>query len=174
MFRTRMLGWLLLVGMLLGGACRPMAAAAEESDPIRIEADRMEASQKEESVVFSGKVEATQQGLVIQADEMTVFYERPPEAGATVAVNRQQVSRLTARGNVRINREGWIASGDALEYFSEKRQVILTGHTTVFQKDNKVTGERIILYLDEGRSVVEREGTGGERVKGVFFPGNGK
>lgn len=174
MSRTKTLGRLLLVGLLLAGTWVPAAMAVEETAPIRIEADRMEASQKEESVVFSGKVEATQKGLVIQADEMTVFYERPPEAGAVVAVDRQQVSKLKARGNVRINREGWIASGDALEYFSVKRQVVLTGHTTVFQNDNKVTGERIIIYLDEGRSVVEREGEGGERVKGVFFPGGDK
>jgi len=167
---TKTLGRLLLVGLLLGGAWELAALAAGETAPIRIEADRMEASQQEESVVFSGKVEASQQGLVIQADEMTVFYERPPEAGASVAVDRQQVSRLTARGNVRINRQGWIASGDALEFFSKKRQVVLTGHATVFQKDNKITGERIILYLDDGKSVVERESEGGERVKGVFFP----
>jgi lipopolysaccharide export system protein LptA len=174
MSRTKTLGRLLLGGLLLGGMWVPAAMAAEKPAPIRIEADRMEASQKEESVIFSGKVEASQKGLIIQADEMTVFYERPPEAGATVDVARQQVSRLKARGNVRINREGWIASGDALEFFSEKRQVVLTGHTTVFQKDNKVTGDRIILYLDEGRSVVERESEGGERVKGVFFPESGQ
>jgi lipopolysaccharide export system protein LptA len=178
----------ILVGRVTGRALRGMVFAAllgvwaalppvllaGEAAPIQIVADRMESHQKEEAVVFVGNVEASQEGVVIRADEMTVYYARPAADAANVEVDSQKISKLRARGNVRVNQENWIATGDALEYFSEERRVLLTGNTTVLQNDNKISGDRIILYLDEGRSVVERDDEGGERVKGVFFPGAAK
>ncbi len=152
----------------------PAGVLAGESAPIQIEADRMESSQKDEAVVFAGNVEASQEGVVIRADEMTVFYARPAAGGGNVELDSQRVSKLRARGNVRISKENYTATGDALEYFSEERRVVLTGNTTVLQDNNKISGDRIILYIDEGRSVVERGADGGERVKGVFFPGSVK
>ncbi|MDX1776442.1 MAG: LptA/OstA family protein, partial [Desulfobulbales bacterium] len=42
------------------------------STPIKVEADRMETSQEEGAVIFSGNVTAHQGDLVINADHMTV------------------------------------------------------------------------------------------------------
>ncbi len=46
--------------------------AAEQ--PIQIEADKMTAVEKSQTVVFSGNVDATQGDVRIRSDEMTIFY----------------------------------------------------------------------------------------------------
>lgn len=167
---ARRLLLLLCVGsaivILLGGAVR----AAEDGGPIRIEADSMESNLKGASVLFSGNVQATQGDMVINADEMTVYYQALD--GGQPGFDAQKIQKLYARGNVRINQEGWMASGNEVDYFSEERKAVLTGNTKVWQDNSMVSGDRIIMYLDEGKSVVERDG--GDRVKGIFYPESGK
>lgn len=161
--------------------CPPVTSQAAEAakvdfsrEPVHIEADRMESDQKTESVLFVGNVEAHQADLSIKADRMTVFYQRA--AAAASAANKAQeatraIDRLTANGSVEIVKQQWTAVGDQLEYFSRDRKIILTGNTKVWQDNNLVTGDRIVLYLDEGKSVVERKSSGeGERVKAFFYP----
>ena len=159
----------------------PASSQAEDAakvdlskEPVHIEADRMESDQKTESVLFVGNVEAHQADLAIKAERMTVFYQRPAADGS--AANKAEeatraIDRLTASGEVEIVKLKWTATGDQLEYISRERKIILTGNTKVWQDNNLVTGERIVLYLDEGKSVVERKSSGeGERVKAFFYP----
>ena len=162
--------------------------------PVQIEADQMLSSQKDNSVFFSGKVEAKQEGLTIHSDEMMVYYaadtdtakpakgdkgkgkgtvsSAPGADGATVAQSPLAggIERLVAKGHVEITKEGWVATGNQAEYFSKERKVVLTGDTKVWQNNNLVTGETFIMYLDEGKSIVERNSKKGERVKAFFYP----
>ena len=155
-----------------------LAAEAAKVDlsrePVHIEADRMESDQKTESVLFVGNVEARQADLTIKADRMTVFYQRAAAdvtASNKAAEATRAIDRLTASGGIEIVKLQWTATGDQLEYISRDRKIILTGNTKVWQDNNLVTGDRIVLYLDEGKSVVERKGSGeGERVKAFFYP----
>jgi len=144
-------------------------------EPVHIEADRMESDQKTESVLFVGNVEAHQADLGIKADRMTVYYQRAaaPKADSknTAAEATRAIDRLVANGKVEIVKLQWTATGDQLEYISRDRKIILTGNTKVWQDNNLVTGDRIVLYLDEGKSIVERKSSGeGERVKAFFYP----
>jgi lipopolysaccharide export system protein LptA len=41
-----------------------------------------------------------------------------------------------------------------MTYLSRERQVILTGNAKAWQNRNMVSGEKIVYYLDEGRSEV--------------------
>ncbi|NTV13648.1 MAG: lipopolysaccharide transport periplasmic protein LptA [Desulfobulbaceae bacterium] len=163
---------------LLCPTASPAGEAAKvdlSKEPVHIEADRMESDQKSESVLFVGNVEAHQADLAIKADRMTVFYQRAaaPKAdnkGTAIEASRA-IDRLTANGAVEIVKLQWNATGDQLEYLSRDRKIILTGNTKVWQDNNLVTGDRIVLYLDEGKSIVERKSSGeGERVKAFFYP----
>jgi len=145
------------------------------SAPILIEADRMETSQEESVVVFSGHVRANQNDLIIKADAMTVRYlgtEVQPNSTTDVpAVGlTRQIDKITAKGNVEIVQGDWVATGDTMDFNAEKRIVILSGNAKAWQEKNMVSGEKIILYLDEGRSVVERSTAEGERVKAFIYP----
>ncbi len=167
---------LTLLAPTFGHAAEAAKAAKVDlsKEPIHIESDRMESDQKSESVLFVGNVEAHQADLVIKADRMTVFYQKAqPDAAAktNAAEVTKDIDRLTASGAIEIVKLQWTATGDNLEYFSRERKIILTGNTKVWQDNNLVTGERIVLYIDEGKSVVERKSSGeGERVKAFFYP----
>jgi lipopolysaccharide export system protein LptA len=137
--------------------------------PIHIEADRMESDQQKNSVLFGGNVEATQGDLVIQADLMTVFYRKTEQGPG------KNIDNLEASGNIRIIKKDWLASGDRVEFETEGRKIILTGNTKVWQNNNMVTGGRVVLYLDEGKSVVEDQNKdSGGRVKAFFYPESDK
>lgn len=173
-------GFIALALLTLLAPSSGLAAEAAKVDlskePIRIESDRMESDQKTESVLFVGNVEAHQADLIIKADRMTVFYQKTQPDAATKATGTgtevtKDIDRLTASGDIEIVKLQWTATGDNLEYFSRERKIILTGNTKVWQDNNLVTGERIVLYIDEGKSVVERKSSGeGERVKAFFYP----
>ena len=143
--------------------------------PIRIEADRMESTQDQSIIMFSGHVQANQDNLIINADEMKVLYkggetgqssETDPGAGGLT----QQIDSISAQGNVKIVQEDWIATGNTMDFNAEKRIVVLSGNARAWQDQNMVSGEKIILYLNEGRSVVERSTQEGERVKAFIYP----
>ena len=142
--------------------------------PIQIEADRMETSQKGGAVLFSGNVAASQGSLIINADEMTVLYteagSRPDGSAVTDAVMPRKIQKITAKGSVKIVQGDWVAAGDTMDFNADDRIVILTGNAKVWQDQNMVSGEKIILYLDEGKSVVERSSREGDRVKAFIYP----
>jgi lipopolysaccharide export system protein LptA len=147
------------------------------SAPIQIEADRMESSQEESVVVFSGHVRANQSDLTINADVMTVRYTGTgvqPNSATDIPAEglSRQIDKITAKGNVEIVQGDWVATGDTMDFNSDKRIVILSGNAKAWQNQNMVSGEKIFLYLDEGKSVVERSTVEGERVKAFIYPGS--
>lgn len=166
---------LLPTAILLAAALAlcPQASAAPPKTPVQIEADQMLSNQNDNSVLFSGRVEAKQEDLSIHSDEMTVYYASAsaPAAGQSLTEGNKDIKRLLAKGNVEIIKQDWVATGNQAEYFSEERKVVLTGNTKVLQNNNMVTGDTFIMYLDEGRTIVERsQEKKGERVKAFFYP----
>ena len=120
----------------------------------------MESNRKDGMVLFAGNVEARQGQMLISSAEMKVKYGQG---------TNKSIEGLIATGSVKVTRKDWIATGDQLEYESAERKVILTGNTKVWQDNNMVTGDRVVLYLDEGKSVVEnKEETGQIRTLSHF------
>ena len=160
----------------------PVVFATPPQTPVQIEADQMQSSQKDNSVFFSGKVAAKQEELTIHSDEMTVYYTdksntkaaKPPASADPGGNNSKDIARLLAKGHVEITKQGWVATGNQAEYFSKDRKVVLTGNTKVWQNNNLVTGDVFVMYLDEGKSIVESSQKKGERVKAIFYPNSDK
>lgn len=145
----------LVASLFLGSA---MTAWSASDSPIHIEANRMTSTEKTNSVVFSGDVDAKQGDVRIRADEMTVHYT---DAGTDKAKNKpeqkktaQQVEKLICIGNVELTRGEWLGTAKKMVYLSKERQVILTDNAKAWQGQNMVSGDKIIYYLDEGRSEV--------------------
>ena len=153
------------------GSAPPAAAskpAAKSTDkgigprsnaPIVIDADRLEAFKKEGLVVFTGNVVAKQESSVQSADRMEVYLDDKGE----------RVLRIISTGNVKIVTED-CRTGTArrVEYYDDDQKLLLIGDAKVWQEDNVVTGERIVMYLADDRSEVEAGPQG--RVKSVFYP----
>ena len=57
-----------------------------------------------------------------------------------------------------------------MDFNAADRIVILAGNATATQEQNMVSGEKIILYLNEGKSIVESSSQEGERVKAFIHP----
>ena len=132
---------------------------ARSNAPIVIDADRMEASKKEGLVVFTGNVVAKQENSVQTADRMEVYLDDKGE----------RVLRIISTGNVKIVTED-CRTGTArrAEYYDDDQRLVLIGDAKVWQEDNVVTGERIVMFLADDRSEVEAGPQG--RVKSVFYP----
>ncbi len=150
----------MLVLTVTGGAATVFAAEA----PIHIEANRMTSTEKSNSVVFTGDVDAKQADVRIRSDEMTVYYnstenpikskDKKKPAQQTDKKATQQVEKLICIGNVEVTRGEWLGTAKKMLYLSKERQVILTDNAKAWQGQNMVSGEKIIYYLDEGRSEV--------------------
>jgi lipopolysaccharide export system protein LptA len=127
--------------------------------PIVIDADRMEAFKKEGLVVFTGNVVAKQDTSVQTADRMEVYLDDKGE----------RVLRIISTGNVKIVTEDCrTGTAKRAEYYDDDQKLLLIGDAKVWQEDNVVTGERVVMYLADDRSEVEAGPQG--RVKSVFYP----
>ncbi len=134
--------------------CCSIVSAKEQ--PINIAADRMTATEKTNSVVFSGNVDASQGDVRVRADRMEVFYSTEKKS-ATEKKTQQQVEKMICTGAVEITRGKWLGTADRLDYLEQKRKVILSGNARAWQDKNMINGSKIIYYLDEGRSEVVAE-----------------
>jgi lipopolysaccharide export system protein LptA len=127
--------------------------------PIVIDADRMEASKKDGLVIFTGNVVAKQENSVQTADRMEVYLDDKGE----------RVARIISTGNVKIVTEDCrTGTSKRAEYYDDDQRLVLIGDAKVWQEDNVVTGERIVMFLADDRSEVEAGPQG--RVKSVFYP----
>lgn len=127
------------------------------ASPIHITSDSMVVERDKGIVTFRGNVVAKRDDLIINAEELKVFYN-----------DKREIERIEAIGKVRIDREGSTAFGEKAEFFNREEKLILTGSPRVVEGLNSVEGDRITLYLKEGRSIVE--GGKDRRVKAVFVP----
>lgn len=146
----------------------PLGSVRAAEAPIHIEANKMTSTEKSNSVIFSGDVDAKQGDVRIRSDEMTVFYneldsgskskdkdkDKKKAAQPTEKKATQQVDKLICIGNVEVTRGEWLGTGKKMVYLSKERQVILTDNAKAWQGQNMVSGDKIIYYLDEGRSEV--------------------
>lgn len=134
---------------------------AAQATPISIEADRMASVEKSNAVLFTGDVDAKKDDLRIRSDEMTVYYAESAQSAADSAT--QQVEKIICLGNVEITREQWVGTAEKMVYFQKEQQVVLTGGAKAWQDQNMVGGEKIIYYINEGRSEV----IGDDRIQGT-------
>ncbi len=159
---------MLLVAGIMFFACSA-GAAVKAAPPIRIEADRMVSQEQTNSVLFTGHVDARQGDLVIRTDEMTVLYAKN-KTGKSRRSGSGKVRKLLCKGNVEITKGDWLGTGKRMEYFAANRKIILSGGAKAWQGKNMVAGKTITYYLNEGRSVVERNKRTGGRVEAIIHP----
>jgi lipopolysaccharide export system protein LptA len=165
---------LFLAGGPAGAAPPSVPTASGGGKPTHVEADRMVSLKGDNAVLFTGNVDARQGALIIRSDEMTIYYFSDEEKLPAGQEGGRKLKKLFAKGNVTIRDEGWTATGAAMEYFEVERKVVLTDNARVWQDKNLVTGDTVIIFLDEGKSIVERGAKKEERVKAYFYSGDDK
>jgi lipopolysaccharide export system protein LptA len=159
----------------------PLAVPGLRTDqPITVSARTLEFDYKRNVVVYRGDVQAAQGDVHLRSDELTIRLvsadeQRPPDAppkkappaGDAALGGRVQLREVVATGSVRIDQgERWATGGRAV-FDQERRVLVLSEDPVLHDGPNQIAGERVVVYLDENRSVVEG---GDKRVKAVLFP----
>jgi lipopolysaccharide export system protein LptA len=150
--RFRLIFSLLVTALFFCHTGMTNPANAQEA-PIKVEADHMSSTETDSSVIFTGDVDARQEDVRIRSDKMTVYYTQK-EKNRDEAKIAQKVEKLMCNGNVEITRGEWLGTSKKMIYLSKERQFILMGDAKAWQGQNMVSGDKIIYYLDEGRSEV--------------------
>ncbi len=138
-------------------------------EPITVTSDRLEYDYKANVVVYRGDVVAIQGDMKLRSDTLTVTFAQrdgaPAEPGGK---SNPKLQEIVAVGNVRIDDGNRWATGGRAVFEQGARTVVLTENPVMHEGPNEVAGDRVTVYIDENRSVVEG---GRKRVKAVVFPG---
>ena len=183
--------WWIILGLVLGlaaaGAVDAQKSPEPEGDfPLNITAARLEADHPRQEVTFMGEVVARYKDMILYSDVLKIFYETKDKPAAPVtratsekpaaaegespldAVGIEKISRIEARGHVRMVQEDKVATGDQAIYYKDEEKVVLLGHPQLWQGENHLKGEKITFYLKENRAVVE--GAPQKRVEAIVYP----
>lgn len=162
----------------VGAAVSKGSAPAQASTTIT--AKKMTVRNQDSQAVFEGSVILTQGTLMVYSDKMVVSFSpqsadakkgepgeikksdpfstaNPISKGADVVPGSsgRSVKQIEATGHVRIEKETGNATSNKAVFDNSRRVVILTGDPVAWEKGTRVSGEKIVIYLDEDRSVVE-------------------
>jgi len=151
-----------------GGALFDAGSFGSKKEPIVVTSDTLEYDYKTNVVVYRGDVIAAGDTKV-RSDTLTVTLAAQKDADPADTANKgdQRLQEVIAVGNVRIDNGTRWATGGRAVFEQATRMLVLTENPVLHEGANEVSGDRVTLYLDENRSVVEG---GRRRVKATVFP----
>ena len=125
-----------------------------ESIPIRVLADRLSYVDAERRAVFSGKVEARSADMTTFADNVQLFLLPPGAQGGN------QLDRMIAQGDVRMQQPTRKASGNRLLYSAQEGKLVMTGTKTnrptiLDAEKGQVTGDSLTFYIHDDRVLID-------------------
>jgi lipopolysaccharide export system protein LptA len=132
--------------------------------PVDFSTASMELQDRADRVVLSGGVTAIQAGLTLKASRVTAAYS----SNGGVDVNR-----LDATGGVTVTKDDLRATSSSAIYDLDSSLITLIGNVNLVQGSNRLTGGRLVIDLNSGRSTINGGGlpgttTSGGRVTGSF------
>ena len=144
-----------------------LKASVNQKDDIEINSDSLALDQEKQTAIFTGKVVATQYDTVIKADKMIAHY----------ANAQNSINKIIVIGNVNINNNQQIATGNEGEYRVDDEIIELKGNVTLIKEKNIVKGDFLTYNLKSGLSKMssnEKNDNANDnpRVKAIFTPKN--
>ena len=151
-------------------------------EPIHIRSRDLEFRYEEKRITYRGDVVATQGDTTLKSDTLIVTYEELPTGQAAAqpkpdntsprqaaaqpkpqnTSSQQQLKEIVAEGNVDITSGARHATAKKAVFTQATRTVVLTGNAVLQDTENQVVGEKVTVFLDEKRTVVEG---GGEKPR---------
>lgn len=139
-----------------------LAKTTDFSEPIEVNADRNEASLKQQMLVYSGNVIVKQGTLLIKADKLTVDRSAGEGKEVFIAVGKPAVYSQVLDGERPIQ-----ASAEEIRYAMATRVLTLTGKAEITQSGSLVRSAKIEYDLLKQQLSAESE-EGKERVTTIF------
>lgn len=155
---------LILAAVLLSGASalgQTTSLKNHNTDaPIDVDANAIDVLDQNSKAIFSGDVRIVQGSMKLNADTVTVFYDRTNKAG------NPTIQRLDAQNNVKLVTPTETASGRYGVYDVAQKTVTLVGGVTLTRGESVLRGQRLSIDLQTGRSKLDGAGTGGSVAPG--------
>ena len=127
-------------------------------EPIAISADSLVFDNRTHVLTYTGTVVVTQGDMKLESQKLTVSLDDEADS---------RLKEVVASGDVRLAKgPRWATAGRAV-FDQTARTVVLSEKPVMHDGPNRVSGEEVIVYLDEERSEV-KGGTG--RVQAVLVP----
>jgi lipopolysaccharide export system protein LptA len=126
--------------------------------PVHIRADELEFDYRASVLTYRGAVTVKQGDLTLTSNLLRVTLD--PKA-------TDQLREVVAEGAVQITKGERRASGGRAVFDQTARTIVLSDQATLRDGPNEVAGERVVVYLDDERSVIEG---GKQRVQAILFP----
>ena len=134
---------------------RQQARLGQQDDPLEIISDWTEADRLKGTISFGGRVIAKQKDMVLYADKVINYFD----------MQSQKLIKAIAVGNVKLNQADKFVTCERAELIQAERKVTMTGNPVMWQGENRVTGERIVIYLNQSQAEVFGGKTGKAKVK---------
>ena len=141
----------------------------DAKEPINIDAAKLDYFDKEQKLVYTGNVVATQGDGKLKASVLVLYLTPKEGAGDQPGAPSpsSQLRRMEASGPVTIVSKDQIGTGDSGIYEKSENKVYLIGNVTLTQGPNVTKGDKLVYDLTTKQAVV----TG--RVKSMFIPSGG-
>ncbi|EPR30696.1 OstA family protein [Alkalidesulfovibrio alkalitolerans DSM 16529] len=166
--------WMVMVALaVVFGAplsASAQAAAASESVPTRITADKLTYSQERDTVIFEGQVHVVRGEMQIWSDKLTGYLTPKDGAkegtGPSLAAEDAEIRTVVAVGNVRMLHQGREGFSGKATFVVADGVLTMEDNPVIVDGPNRVVGEVIRFYSKTNRSEVLG---GKKRVEAVFF-----
>jgi lipopolysaccharide export system protein LptA len=122
---------------------------------LHVQARSMEFDFRQGQLLYKGAVAVKHGDVRMHADELKITFQ--PK-------NPREVQRIEARGEVRVDHETETARGRLAVYDPKRATITLTGDAELGSGPNTVQGEKVVVFLDEGRAIVEGGDSGPVRA----------
>ncbi len=151
-------------------------SARSQDGPITIKSDSLELDYRAATLTYLGNVHVTQGDMVLTSDRLAIAFHQGVLDGGVPASEEQEPSgrardrirEIVADGHVRIEQEQRVATGKRAVFDHGKQTIVLSDNAVLEEGPNQVSGERIVVYLNEQRSVIESGAKA--RVQAVLYP----
>jgi lipopolysaccharide export system protein LptA len=145
-------------GLLAGDGLLESFSLSADRGPVRVEAATLEFEYRTGELTYRGGVTVSQADITLSSDTLLIVLD-------TENIGRPK--EIVAEGNVRIVNGERVATGGRAVFDQTAQTITLSRNAVLRDGPNEVAGEKVIVFLEEQRSVVEG---GGERVRAVLFP----
>ncbi len=135
----------------------------DQGRALTISSGKMTLNNPMNSIVFEGDVLIEQETMTLKADVVDVVFEPVSERENSLiegVERKRSLSTITASGDIKFIHGIRTVYADKVVYFKKEETMVFTGSPSIREGLDKLTGEKITVFILEDRVVVE----GGEAI----------
>lgn len=140
----------------------------DPKEKVKIVGKQLDYFDKEQKLVYTGDVIATQGAPTLRCTVLTIFLTPKAANGSAAGGGSSgQVQHMVADGPVTMVQKDQVGAGDHAVYDKASDTVVMTGNVVLTQGPNVTKGDKLVYDLKSGHATVS-----GARVFGMFEMGD--